>query len=115
MYFTTPVKFVWTILAFFVCLFVNIGFLCYTLTVELQKPMIDWHDKSEVSAHKNVSKCSLRGLLVGLITGAFAFKFYLIAPQRAWFELLLLAVIFASYNIYMLIRKQNYLIKQINK
>ena len=115
MYFTTPVKFGWTVLAFFVCLLVNVGFLCYTLTVELQNPMIDWHDKSEITSHKNTTKCSLMGLLTGLITGAFAFKFYLIAPQRAWFELLILAGVFAGYNIYLLIRKQNYLIKQINK
>ena len=115
MYFTTPVKFAWTILAFFVTLLANFGFLCHTLQVEMQKPMIDWHDKAEITSHKNVSKCTLRGLLIGIVLGAFAFKFYLIAPQRAWFELLILAFLFAVYNVYTLLRRQNYLLKQINK
>ena len=98
-----------------VCAFVNFGHLCYSLRKELAKPMIDWYDKSETNMHKNLSHCISRGLLLGVIIGAFAFKFYLIAPSRAWFELLLMGLVYAVYQVVTLLKRKNYLLKQINK
>ncbi len=108
-------KLSWIIFAFICCSLVSFGYLCYALRCELAKPMIDWYDKAETNSHKNVSHCTLYGLLTGLITGIFAFKFFILAPKRAWFELVILTLVFAVYNVIILLKRQNYLLKQINR
>ena len=90
------------------------GHILLSYRYELSKPMLDWHDEAELKNNKNVAKSSIVGMVIGLIFGVFALKFFYIAPAtRACLWLIILACAYLLINLHTLITRFKYYQKRI--
>ena len=90
------------------------GHILLSYRYELSKPMLDWHDEAELKNNKNIAKSTVVGMVMGLIFGVFALKFFYIAPAtRACLWLIILACVYLSINLHTLITRFKYYQKRI--
>ena len=95
-------------------LILSMGHIILSFRYEMAKPLLDWHDEAEVKNNKNITKSTVVGLVVGLIFGVFALKFFYLAPiWRACLWLMILACVYFVFNLRTLITRFNYYKKRI--
>lgn len=92
------------------------GHLCYSYLLELKSPILDWHDASELKNNKNMAKSNIMGMVVGLVFGAFALKFFAIAPiYRARIYMLIIGLGYCLYWVTTFNHRFNYYYRKIEK
>lgn len=97
---STKISFAQSIFIIVCASILSLAHILYSYAYDFAYPYVTWYDSSQFQKGKNIGKTISRGLIWGILYGAFTIKFIYLAPHiRALIYMIIIPLVFLGFAI----------------